>query len=129
MGDPVDPPAIVEKLHPSPGAQAPTALSSRGAASDRAPGTAIGAKRRFSWSPARTHSRPHTSDDNPYIEAVFKTLKYCPAWPGHFGSLQDARSWCDQFVSYYRREHGVEAPPDDLMKAFDEVLDDLHQQG
>ena len=54
---------------------------------------------------ARTHSRPHTSDDNPYIEAVFKTLKYCPAWPGHFGSIQDARSWCDQFVSYYNHVH------------------------
>jgi len=54
---------------------------------------------------ARTHSRPHTSDDNPYIEAVFKTLKYCPAWPGHFGSIQDARSWCDQFVAYYNHVH------------------------
>lgn len=54
---------------------------------------------------ARTHSRPHTSDDNPYIEAVFKTLKYCPAWPGHFGSLEDARSWCNQFVSYYNHVH------------------------
>jgi len=54
---------------------------------------------------ARTHSRPHTSDDNPYIEAVFKTLKYCPAWPGHFGSIHDARSWCDQFVSYYNHVH------------------------
>jgi putative transposase len=54
---------------------------------------------------ARTHSRPHTSDDNPYIESVFKTLKYCPAWPGHFGSIQDARSWCDQFVSYYNHVH------------------------
>lgn len=39
---------------------------------------------------ARTHSRPRVSDDNPYIEAHFKTLKYCPAWPGHFDTLADA---------------------------------------
>ena len=45
----------------------------------------------------RTHSRPHVSDDNPYIEAHFKTLKYCPAWPGHFDTLEDARAWCEQF--------------------------------
>ena len=38
----------------------------------------------------RTHSRPHVSNDNPYIEAHFKTLKYCPAWPGHFDTLAEA---------------------------------------
>ena len=40
---------------------------------------------------ARSHSRPHVSNDNPYSEANFKTLKYCPAFPGRFGSIQDAR--------------------------------------
>ena len=39
---------------------------------------------------ARSHSRPHVSNDNPYSEAGFKTLEYCPAFPGNFGSIQDA---------------------------------------
>ena len=39
----------------------------------------------------KSHSRPKVSNDNPYSEAQFKTLKYCPAFPGTFGSLQDAR--------------------------------------
>jgi len=39
----------------------------------------------------RSHSRPHVSDDNPYSEAQFKTLKYCPAFPQRFGSVHDAR--------------------------------------
>ena len=53
----------------------------------------------------RTHSRPHVSNDNPYIEAHFKTLKYCPAWPGHFENLNDARAWCDEFFDYYNHVH------------------------
>ena len=53
----------------------------------------------------RTHSRPHVSNDNPYIEASFKTLKYCPAFPERFGSIADARAFCDQFFSYYNHEH------------------------
>ncbi len=53
----------------------------------------------------RTHSRPHVSDDNPYIESHFKTLKYCPAWPGHFDTLDDARAWCEQFFDYYNHVH------------------------
>lgn len=53
----------------------------------------------------RTHSRPHVSDDNPYIEAHFKTLKYCPAWPGHFATIDDARDWCAQFFDYYNHIH------------------------
>ena len=40
---------------------------------------------------ARSHSRPHVCNDNPYSEANFKTLKYCPAFPGRFGSIEDAR--------------------------------------
>jgi len=39
---------------------------------------------------ARSHSRPHVSNDNPYSEAAFKTLKYAPAFPAAFGSLADA---------------------------------------
>jgi putative transposase len=53
----------------------------------------------------RTHSRPHVSNDNPYSEAAFKTLKYCPAFPARFGSIVDARRFCEQFFSYYNHEH------------------------
>jgi len=48
---------------------------------------------------ARSHSRPHLSNDNPYSEAAFKTLKYAPVFPDRFGSLPDARAFCDQFVT------------------------------
>ena len=54
---------------------------------------------------ARTHSRPHVSNDNPYSEAVNKTLKYCPAFPPRFGSIEDARVFCGQFFDYYNHEH------------------------
>lgn len=54
---------------------------------------------------ARSHSRPHVSNDNPYSEAAFKTLKYCPAFPGSFGSIQDARAFCETFFAYYNHEH------------------------
>jgi putative transposase len=53
----------------------------------------------------RSHSRPKTSNDNPYIEASFKTLKYDPTFPDRFGSLQHARQHCDGFYSYYNHEH------------------------
>jgi putative transposase len=53
----------------------------------------------------RSHSRPHVSNDNPYSEAGFKTMKYCPAFPGTFGSIEDARAFCDRFFSYYNHEH------------------------
>jgi len=54
---------------------------------------------------ARSHSRPHTSNDNPFSEAAFKTLKYAPAFPGRFGSLADARAFCQTFFNYYNHEH------------------------
>lgn len=54
---------------------------------------------------ARSHSRPHVSNDNPYSEAAFKTLKYCPAFPERFGSIQDARTFCEAFFEYYNHEH------------------------
>ncbi len=53
----------------------------------------------------RTHSRPHVSNDNPYSEAQFKTLKYCPAFPERFGCIQDARAFCETFFTYYNHEH------------------------
>lgn len=54
---------------------------------------------------ARSHSRPHDSSDNPFSEAQFKTLKHAPAFPGCFGSLADARTFCEQCFAYYHREH------------------------
>ena len=53
----------------------------------------------------RSHSRPHVSNDNPYSEAGFKTLKYCPAFPAAFGSLEDARAFCQVFFEYYNHVH------------------------
>ena len=53
----------------------------------------------------RSHSRPHVSNDNPYSEAAFKTLKYAPVFPTNFGSIQDARAFCESFFSYYIHEH------------------------
>jgi putative transposase len=54
---------------------------------------------------ARSHSRPHVSNDNPYSEAQFKTLKYCPAFPGRFGSIHDARAFCAVFFDHYNHVH------------------------
>ena len=45
------------------------------------------------------------SDDNPYSEAQFKTLKYRPDFPARFGSLPDARAWAQTFFSWYNQEH------------------------
>ncbi len=53
----------------------------------------------------KTHSRPHVSNDNPYSESAFKTLKYCPKFPDRFGSIQDARSFCRDFFNWYNKEH------------------------
>ena len=49
----------------------------------------------------KTHSRPHVSNDNPYSEAQFKTLKYCPAFPERFGALEDARAFGQVFFAWY----------------------------
>jgi len=54
---------------------------------------------------AKSHSRPHVSNDNPYSEAQFKTLKSRPGFPARFGSLEDARAFCRQFFGWYNEEH------------------------
>jgi putative transposase len=54
---------------------------------------------------AKSHSRPHTSNDNPYSEAQFKTLKYRPGFPARFGSLEDARAFCRRFFTWYNTCH------------------------
>jgi len=53
----------------------------------------------------KTHSRPHVSNDNPYSESQFKTLKYHPEFPNRFGAVQDARSFCQVFFPWYNKEH------------------------
>jgi len=53
----------------------------------------------------KTHSRPHVSNDNPFSEAQFKTLKYRPDYPERFGCLADARSWAGEFFRWYNYEH------------------------
>jgi putative transposase len=54
---------------------------------------------------AKTHSRPYVSDDNPYSESQFRTLKYRPEFPDRFGSIQDARAFCQQFFAWYNEQH------------------------
>jgi putative transposase len=53
----------------------------------------------------RTHNRPYTSADNPYSEAQFKTLKYRPAFPRRFASIEHARAHCREFFDYYNHHH------------------------
>ena len=53
----------------------------------------------------KTHSRPHVSDDNPYSESQFRTMKYRPEFPDRFGSIQDSRAFCQKFFAWYNDEH------------------------
>jgi putative transposase len=53
----------------------------------------------------KTHSRPHVSNDNPFSESQFKTLKYRPDFPERFGCQPDARSWAAEFFDWYNYEH------------------------
>ena len=53
----------------------------------------------------QSHSRPHVSNDNPFSEAQFKTLKYRPDFPGEFGSIEAARGHCQVFFGWYNDEH------------------------
>jgi putative transposase len=53
----------------------------------------------------KTHSRPHVSNDNPFSEAGFKTLKYRPDFPERFGSIEDGRGFCGDFFHWYNEEH------------------------
>lgn len=53
----------------------------------------------------KSHSRPYTSDDNPYSEAHFKTMKYRPEFPDRFGCIEDARAHCQAFFAWYNEEH------------------------
>jgi len=53
----------------------------------------------------KTHSRPYTSNDNPYSESQFRTMKYRPEFPDRFGCLQDARAFCQRFFPWYNDDH------------------------
>jgi putative transposase len=53
----------------------------------------------------QTHSRPRISDDNPFSEALFKTLKYHPGYPGRFDDCAAAQAWCAPFFAWYNAEH------------------------
>ena len=87
----------------------------------------------------KSHSRPHVSDDNPFSEAQFKTMKYRPGYPDRFGSLMDARSWAHPFITWYNNEHyhtglGLYIPADvhfgrvdDVRQARQQVLIDAYQ--
>lgn len=53
----------------------------------------------------RSHSRPRVSNDNPFSEAQFKTMKYHKDYPEAFGSIQDARNWVRGFMTWYNTKH------------------------
>jgi len=53
----------------------------------------------------KSRSRPHVSNDNPFIESHYKTLKYCPSYPGRFSNIEQARAYCRRFFAWYNAEH------------------------
>ena len=53
----------------------------------------------------KSHSRPHTSNDNPFSESQFRTLKYRPEFPDRFGCYEDAHAFCSRFFGWYNDEH------------------------
>jgi len=53
----------------------------------------------------KSHSRPHTSNDNPFSESHFKTLKYQPTFPSCFGCMEDAKTFCRAFFAWYNQAH------------------------
>ena len=53
----------------------------------------------------KSHSRPYVSDDNPYSESQFRTMKYRPEFPDRFGCIQDSRAFCQQFFKWYNEDH------------------------
>jgi putative transposase len=88
----------------------------------------------------KTHSRPHVSDDNPYSESQFRTLKYRPEFPDRFGCIQDSRAFCQGFFQWYNEEHrhsglGLLTPAmvhygqaENILRQRQEVLDVAYQR-
>src|SRR5262249_11770622 len=87
----------------------------------------------------KTHSRPHVSNDNPYSESQFRTLKYRPEFPDRFGCIQDSRAFCQGFFRWYNGEHrhsglGLLTPAmwpygqaENILRQRQEVLDVAYQ--
>jgi putative transposase len=80
----------------------------------------------------KTHSRPHVSNDNPFSEAQFKTLKYRPDYPERFGCQLDARTWAGTFFHWYNYEHhhsalGLLTPADVHFGRTQAILDQRQQ--
>jgi putative transposase len=88
---------------------------------------------------SKSHSRPHVSDDNPYSETQFKTLKYRPNFPARFDSLEHAQAFCRDFFGWYNDQHrhwgiGLLTPQtvhyghaEDALRARQEVLLEAYQ--
>lgn len=77
----------------------------------------------------KSHSRPHVSNDNPYSESQFKTLKYFPGFPERFGSLQDSVSFCRPFFLWYNNDHrhsgiGLVTPADMHYGVAEEIVEE-----
>jgi putative transposase len=80
----------------------------------------------------KTHSRPHVSNDNPFSESQFRTLKYRPDYPERFGCQQDARTWATEFFRWYNHEHhhsalGLLTPADVHFGRAQSILDQRQQ--
>jgi putative transposase len=87
----------------------------------------------------KSHSRPHVSNDNPFSESQFKTMKYRPHFPDRFGSIEDARAFCRPFFTWYNAVHrhsgiGLLTPSDvhygrapEVIRARQQVLDGAWQ--
>ncbi len=80
----------------------------------------------------KSHSRPYVSDDNPFSESQFRTLKYRPEFPERFGSIQDARSFCQEFFRWYNTQHhhsgiGLHTPHS-VHHGLAQVLNDARRQ-
>lgn len=88
----------------------------------------------------KSHSRPSVSNDNPYSESQFKTMKYRPEFPDRFGSIEDARAFCQTFFLWYNTEHyhsglGLLTPEDvhygrtnDIINARQKVLEAAYEK-
>ena len=59
----------------------------------------------------KSRSRPHVSNDNPFIESHYKTLKYCPTFPGAFANIEQARAYCRRFFACITQSIGTREPP------------------
>ena len=77
-------------------------------------------------------SRPSVSDDNPYSEALFRTVKYVPRYPGHFDDIAEARDYFEQFVYWYNEQHchsGIKfVTPAERHRGEDETILDKRKQ-